>query len=217
MCPPPRPLPSTQAQGWVLLALLGLCWEGVAWEEPQQELIAVTWRDVLVGGLPQLEPTPCPHCCRVLARSGMGAGGSPAVLCHQDLGMEGMCCSALGCEQGRELYAVPPRTQVNSTLDTTPAKVQEQCQNVVTSKQSFVPRVLNSPSPGLHIPFSSHPCWETCPAATPLSPLAIMLMPSLTKASPFPSSPSPCCPRLTRPSCAGPGQQFTAPTCPHPL
>lgn len=34
--------PHTQAQGWVLLVLLGLCCEGVGWEEPCQELIAVT-------------------------------------------------------------------------------------------------------------------------------------------------------------------------------
>lgn len=61
--------------------------------------------------------------------------------------MEGLCCSALGCSQGRELYAVPPRTQVNNTLDTTPAKVQEQSQDVVTSKQGFVPHVPNFPSP----------------------------------------------------------------------
>lgn len=50
-----------------------------------------------------------------------------------------------------------------------------------------------APLPGLHTPFSSHPCLETSPAATPLlavlavskSPCAVMLMPSLTKATPF--------------------------------
>lgn len=82
---------------------------------------------------------------------------------------------------------IPAPAQVNSTLDSTPAKVQEQSQDMVTSKQGFVPLVLNSPSP--RAPYSpSHPYLETSPAATPLpaaqavprSPCAIMLMPSWT-------------------------------------
>lgn len=67
----------------------------------------------------------------------LSAGGNLAVLCH--LGMEGMCCSALGCGQGHELHAVPPRLQVNNTLHMAPEKVQEQAQDVVTSKQCYVP------------------------------------------------------------------------------
>lgn len=51
---------------------------------------------------------------------------------------KGMCCSALDCRQGSELYAVLPWMQVNRTLNMTPDKVQEQSQEVVASKQGFV-------------------------------------------------------------------------------
>lgn len=132
-----------------------------------------------------------------------GCWGNPG--CPEPLGSGDGGNALLSCGQGHELYAVCPQTQVNSTLYMIPAKVQEQSQDIVTSKQGFVPHVLNSPSP--RAPFSSHLCLQTSPAVTPLpaalavpkSPCAVMLMPSLAKTTILPSFLSPCCPRLTCP------------------
>jgi len=55
----------------------GLGCGGLAWEEPCWELIAGAWRNVRVRGLPWWEPACCPRHPRVLAWSGLGAGGDP--------------------------------------------------------------------------------------------------------------------------------------------
>lgn len=125
-----------------------------------------------------------------------GCCGSLAVPCHWDLGMEGMCCSALGCRQGCELYAVPPHMQVNDTLNTITDKVQEGSQDVVSSKQGFVSLSQGSLFPSHPIPVWSPPLLPLCCLQPWLSPGATMLMLSLSMTAPFPSSRAPHCPRL---------------------
>ena len=64
--------------------------------------------EVCLGGSPPAVPVT--HGC--WHGQGWVLGGTLGVLCH--LGMGEMCCSALGCGQGHELYAVTPRRRLTA-------------------------------------------------------------------------------------------------------